>query len=307
MRYLLTYFTLLYSSVFSFCLGQDKTDIYILPASAYLFPKEVSSHYLLADSVSLRENPSSIGRFLGVLRAGAKVMVLEDSDSISTIKGIKSKWYKIKTQEGDTQRVGWVWGGFIASHAFKSKDNLDVKFLIGLDRISKHPKYEYQFEYKFKVKAIQDSILISEKIIDVPASYVRDVKSLGNAGLNNLDDIIAIGVPCASEGCGCPTGIIYLFWNNNEFVQRLDAIGFPDAEFSESTEYIFPSDLEGEKGMIIKRISMVDQKKQKMVKQDDDTVHRIYSIEYYKWNSKELTKASKKGIIKKYTITTPFF
>ena len=163
------FFLLLLSLPFSaYSQHSDKTDIYI-GFEAVNAEAEIHFSYLLADSVSLRECPSSVCRFLGVLRASTKLTILERSDEVEKIKGIKSHWYKIKTNSEDTVKIGWIWGGFIAQAVFKSEEDLDVKFLLGLHQISYKNINEKGFEgaFKYKIKAMKDTTLIDEMFFNI--------------------------------------------------------------------------------------------------------------------------------------------
>jgi len=189
---------------------------------------EYVAKYLLADSVILRKSSDKASTAVAVLRIGEKLEVL-DRAQFETIKGISSHWYKVKTMN----YKGWIWGGFIAKHAFGSEADPSIKFVAGCDWVEKSPEGHDIFKYQIRAFRNQEQ-LAKISINAFGNKHLYDVKSLGSKGR-----------------CGCTTGDIIVFWSGNQFYHVANLLGTADAWASSSTQFIYPTDMEGIPGQVI--------------------------------------------------------
>jgi hypothetical protein len=72
------------------------------------------------DNLILREQPSVNSRRIRTLPVNTRVIILEISNTDSTIGGITNKWYKVLAGN----EIGWVFGGYLS-------DNSNVEKIIG--------------------------------------------------------------------------------------------------------------------------------------------------------------------------------
>lgn len=79
----------------------------------------------IGENVRIRENPSitSEVQILGKLRKFQKIKILDTSKNIDTIDGLKSCWFKIRTEEGIE---GWIFGGF--AKIYFTEDDLELLY-----------------------------------------------------------------------------------------------------------------------------------------------------------------------------------
>lgn len=240
-------------------------------------------HFLIADEVSLRAQPSSTGQFLKALKVGTPLTVLKthENDTL-TIKGIRSSWYKIRTKNNDS---GWVWGGFIAQHVFGSNEYPTVKILLGYDHFV-YEERQHAGGTKFKIwtmyvqlKALRNGEVISEITHPVTDAdkYLR-AEHFGKKGVKGIHDIIKVWEPCVG-GCGCQGGNVYFFWDGNNIQHAVSVFGTADAEYSEGTSVLFPSDIGGDPDfikLIDDRVDYTYEKKGEM--------RRIITTTFHTWN-----------------------
>jgi hypothetical protein len=258
--------------------GQRGADIMFATQDAYVFPEEVPFGYLLADEVSLRSCPSDTCGLQAILRIGSRLSILEQSDTIITLSGIRSYWYKVKTEN----RSGWLWGGFIAQQSFGSHVNPEIKFVSGYEEERMDNKMRRPAKY-YQIRAFKANEQLDKIVVRSFAWDFGEVKHIGNKGLNNVDDIFEIHVPCTG-GCGCSTGEIYVFWNGHKFYHVADVIGMADGEYSEYENFVFPSDMEGIPGIIIKQSGRMM----------ESEMEREVIREFYEWTGAELQMSKKK-------------
>ncbi|MEL6626742.1 MAG: SH3 domain-containing protein [Bacteroidota bacterium] len=256
------------------CLSaQDKLDVRILTADECIDSYDVPKAYMLADEVNVRSCPNTSCTAVAVMRIGQSMKPLERSTEIDTVNGVKSHWYKIESGK----IKGWIFGGFIAQHAFGSQTDPSVKFVFGIEKIveeevRKVPVYQIR---AFRGQTQLDKISVRSFSWSMGAAH-----SLGAQGLD-LHDIISLHVPCVG-GCGCSTGDILVFWNGTRFSDVHQLVGIADAWASEGSSFVFPTDMEGEKDMVIKedRIFLEEAEvggyKRKMVRT------------FYRWNGQKL-------------------
>lgn len=246
----------------------------------YMAPEEAWPYYLLGDEVSLRECPSDTCPLVGVMDIGTRLTLLEMSDSSMTRKGIESRWYRVDVKEGS----GWVWGGYIAQQAFGCQSDPDIKFLSGYEKVVAVDGGFSNGQY-YQIRAIKKGKQVAKIVLRSFAWELGGVMNIGPQGLDNLDDILILTVPC-NGGCGCTTGDIMVFWNNGKFTHVMDLVGSPDAEYSTGEEFIYPTHMEGEKDVVIKKIySYVETP---YGHSRGDSLERHITEEYYKWDGQSL-------------------
>ncbi len=246
--------------------------------------------YLIADSVSLRAQPSTTGKYIKALPVGTQLEILERwrKDTL-VIKGLYSNWYKIKTATD----IGWVWGGFIAQEVIGSNENPKVKFLIGYDHIERktknsgHTKYHY-YPY-IQVRVLKEGKEISQATSKIFKSrgYIA-VNHLGKRGVKNIDDILVFNDPCEG-GCGCSGGNVYFFWDGRKLAKAASVYVTADGEFSSGQTIIFPSNTNGDPNFIKIIDYTIDESFD--YNAPHNTLKRIITTTYHTWNGDKLVES----------------
>lgn len=263
-----------------------------------LFLEEATLNYLLADDVILRSQPDKSSQALDRLQIGSAFHILTKSDSILVINGIESNWYKIEL----TDKEGWIWGGFIASYAFGSESDAAVKFVSGVEKCV-YDKEQEKWSVFYQIRAFRNNQQIDKISLQSPAWDYGFTQNIGRKGLTNVDDILTVNIPC-SGGCGCLTGDTYVFWNNSKFYFIGHVLGTPDAEFSEGAYFIFPSDMKGQPGLIIKEYSGVNQEKTypKNGENNAEVIYRDIKRQTFTWNGNQFLSKGSLKVIKTYSV-----
>lgn len=247
--------------------------------------------YLIADSVSLRAQPSATGKFLKALPVGTKLEVLErkKKDTLR-VNGIYSNWYKVKTATD----IGWVWGGFIAQSVLGSNEDPKVNFLVGYDHVEEIVENEGKIKYTYYIPYIQVRAIKEGKQVGYATSKINklrgyiDVNHLGKRGIKNIHDILTFRDPCEG-GCGCSGGTIYFFWDGKNLAKAAAMYGTADAEFSSGQTIIFPSNTNGD----LNFIKVVDESIDDSFDYNapHKTLKRVITTTYYTWNGKKLIES----------------
>jgi len=274
--------------------GQYEIKINFSTPDQYLFPEEIGFEYILGHDVALRSKPTSESSMKRSLPIATKLKLMAKSDSAEVKKGIKSHWYHVKSGE----LTGWIWGGLIAQTAFKSTKDPDLIFVGGYASSTARKENGSGGVY-YQLRAVKhnnpiDKILIKSFGWDFGGAF-----NLGSQGLTNVDDIITVHVPCHG-GCGCSTGDVIVFWNNNQFYKVAELGGTPDAEYSEGVSFIYPQNMEGVKGQIVKYSSLAGEEN------ESHQLERFIIKEYYIWNGKALVKLKGKKQVKKFKIKNDY-
>jgi len=276
-------FTNVLVSLIPLCLwAQDPAFIHHTPLDQYLFPEEAPAAYLLRGPVPLHTAPDMYGPVLATLQTGERIMVLEVHADTLALNGIRSHWYRIKA--GD--REGWTWGGHIAQDTFGSHTDPAVKFIAGVDHVTQSDTGSIDFSYR--IVAIGKGRELDHIVVRSFAWNFGQVVNHGNLGLKNVDDVITLEVPCTG-GCGCTTGAVVVFWSGGKFHHVADLMGSPDGAYSYSTSFIYPSDMEGVAGMVIRETSTYDDTTPQEVEDGEPgTLTRIVMREALRWNGSAL-------------------
>lgn len=209
----------------------------------HLFQKDEIS-YILFDSINTRETPSLQGKIVTKLPIGTQVTIKGKSTNCLYLNGITIPWYKI---EFGKNQIGYIWGGKLSLAAEKSAKNTKTLFLFGIEKAGINHLF-------YTVKAIQNNKEISSVTINGFTGILKDhrFELLSNKGLENVDDII--NIHGYSEFCGDDSGQHVLFWGKEklQYVELLKS-GF-DAPYFYTESFVYPSEIEGEKGVILKHV-----------------------------------------------------
>lgn len=247
--------------------------------------------YLIADSVSLRAQPSATGKFLKALPVGTKLEVLErNKKDTLKVNGIYSNWYKVKTATD----IGWVWGGFIAQNVLGSNEDATIKFLIGYDHVEEGVRGEGKVKYTYYTPYIQVRVIKGGKEVGYATTKIFKsrgyitVTQLGKRGVKNIHDIIIFDDPCEG-GCGCSGGNVYFFWDGRKIAKAAAIYGTADAEFSSGQTIVFPSNTNGTPNFIKIVDESIDQSFD--YNAPHSTLKRVITTTYYTWNGDKLIES----------------
>ena len=260
--------------------GQTEPQVNFATATPSTTVSKVAYEYLLADHVYLRENPSIKGKAVALLPIGTKMVIEEKSEREDTIDGIKSNWYRVSIGNDS----GWVWGGLIAQKTFGSEATHNVKFAYGFESATVNEAGVV--EQKHQLRAFKNGVQIDKIVFNGHQSKALNMKNIGNKGLFNVEDIIALDIP-AAEG-NENKGKMYIFWNNGKFTNVASLIDHCDTSYSKTESFVFPSDMEGVKSRLVLETFITDFKtiaKNETAKEDKKLI-----ISEYKWNGYKLVK-----------------
>lgn len=257
--------------------------------SQYLFPEEAEPGFLLSDGAPLRQAPSMDSAVVAKASAGGRVHVLEATEDSLALNGVQSHWYRID----HNGRVGWTWGGNLAQCAFGSHADAGVKFFGGIDHVTASDTGSIDFSYR--LVAVKNGLELDRIIVRSFATGFEEIRNNGSLGLNDVDDVITLNVPC-EEGCGCTTGQVVVFWSGGRFHHVADLMGTPDGEYSENVMFIYPSDMEGEANTIVRLTSTYEETAEEGAGEDEEQEQRLTRIlrkEYLRWDGKALVPSGR--------------
>jgi hypothetical protein len=252
--------------------------------------------YLVGDRISLRKDSTVNSGLIKSMDIGTEVWLLSRTEHLDTIKGIASPWFRA-VAGADT---GWVWGGFVAQLTAGSNEYPSVKFLLGFSGLEKITAYGTTYEtMHMQIRVVENNKQLDKMLIPLYADYL-EAQFQGRKGIKGLNDIIIVHQPCIG-GCGCSTGNHYVFWDGQKLRLAYSTLGSADAEYSEGSTIIFPSDMQGETGYI-KVIDDIVGSVTEIVSDNEDVEYvdensimlRSTVTTYYIWNGKELTRDAQK-------------
>ena len=231
-------FLLFAAPVFSQEEGEEPADK--VPYSFY----EGQVVYLLADSIHVRAEPSSSSASVTRLAIGTKLTILSETDVITKLNGIYMPWYYVQF---NGKKKGYVWGGKIARTSFRSYANNSYAFHFGLEKIAEgdYDDVFYQIRVEKDNKEVQRLSFQGFGL----GYKEHSCTNSGNRGITTLDDVIY--VDASAEYCGDGGGSLVFFRSGGKLTMVKQLWDMMDAPMFTSNYFIFPSDMEGEKGKII--------------------------------------------------------
>jgi hypothetical protein len=245
-------------------------------------PKETV--YLLADSVNLREEPRMDAKLVAKLPIGTALTIIRKSDARLMLNGFEMPWYEVKVN-GSKQK-GFVWGGKIAMKSFRSTKNTDIVFHFGLEKEIEGTAW-YQVRVEKNHKELQHIAFEGMGSAAKPHSFTN----FSNRGLTNVDDVIYVDL--FSEACGDAGGSIVFFWANGTLYNVRQLIDYSDVPVFETETFIYPSDMEGKKDVII----LHEEEGEYIFEDEAGTTYAEPEVNYskdslttYRWDGKQLVK-----------------
>ena len=252
---------LIFLVIFKIGFGQDTKYL----SENYEF-KNGEIAYMFGNDVKLREQPNTKSEVLSLLKIGEQIEIVEKSNSEMEFDGIKSPWYKIKTEN----KVGFVLGSLIS---LDKVINGNQTYLISLKKDG--------LKLFIKTRVLENDLEFTENVSQLLTGEFS-IKVTGNKGLENIINIFEIDY--LAESCGVNGGGIYLFYDGKELIKAIDYTQVADADlywFIE--EYIFPNEKDGIKGKIVYKSEIGETKEYETEWTESKATRRVLE-----WNGKEI-------------------
>lgn len=289
-----------------FCSAQNELHVQFIGRANYLLPEEAPPEYTLMGTVVLRDQPSHTSEKVAALYPGTPVYIDSASADTAVENGIRSVWYRVEAEE----HLGWVWGGLLAQGTAGSQADPAVKFLGGLEYVAGWSDTT-TVRYKYRLVAVREGKQLDAITLPSFAWNFGQLSALGNKGLQNVDDVLFLDVPCVG-GCGCTTGSIVVFWSGGHFHHVADLMGSPDGEYSTNRTLVFPSDMEGWPGVIKRVTSDYDESQLNGgeqlgtdgEEQQQEFLRRFVTTEYLRWDGAQLVPTGKAKEERWYLLST---
>lgn len=201
-----------------------------LKDSSFLHYNQSSIRQIVGNSVNFRTAPSIHADVIKVLEFGSKLVLVKDYFKRDTVNNVHGYWAKVIYRK----KTGYVWHTYISLYSFESYKDKSLSFIV---KEGKH-------WHKNEILAIKDNKVIDSYSFD--ALPIREVHSIGNMGMQNISDFISIYF--AAE---VSDGNLIIAWDGSKFHRFIIVGGWGDGGFSEGNRITFPSDRNGESGIII--------------------------------------------------------
>lgn len=191
-----------------------------------------SEQLIIERLVNFRSKPNIDSSVISVLKMGDKVDVLQTHVCYDTVGGHRGTWTQVRLDK-DT---GYVWGSFVSSYQFASYKEEGLTFLI-----------RRSHRYQDQLIALKENKILDTFSFQGISNFLG-AHSYGNMGLNDVNDII--GICYSGESCGVPSGDVLISWSNHQFQSLTRSYGIGDGGLSYEHNVVFPSNYEGQRGII---------------------------------------------------------
>lgn len=195
-----------------------------------------STEQIFANDVKFRKEPDTNSDVIDLLKIGAKIKILEQSELTQEFDGIESNWYKIEFNG----KTGYVLGALISMRNLTTTDNKNLYFQIKSDE---NGRITVKIRHKLNETEYKENtfFLIGNEF---------SVDLLNNKGLQNVKNIVAINY--LSEACGVEGGVSYIFWDGSNLKHIADLSSISDAGiYYYQEKFIFPNQPEGVNGKLV--------------------------------------------------------
>jgi hypothetical protein len=145
-------------------------------------------------------------------------------------------WYKVKYAKG---KQGYIWGGKLAQTSFRSNGDNAYAFHFGVDKVAGGKTF-------FQIRVEKDGKEVQRIAFPGFGHEWINFTNKGNRGIPDIDDVICV------EEIGGGNAIVF-FWSEGRLTLVRELYYTTEDSVFSSNYFIFPSDMEGEKGRIILR------------------------------------------------------
>lgn len=210
------------------------------------------SKFLLYDKVNLRKDASTESELVVTLPIASNLKIVSKHDSTLTINGYEHYWFEVVVldeNKNETGVKGYLWGGFFAEKVFESKNDPEVKFLCGINKV-KDTEWGDQQPY-IQIRAVIGQKEMSRLDFEAVGSMTtyRSTKILGNKGLRNVSEILHFNF--SDDMCAGAFGDVYVFWDKAILHHAKTLRSGADAPVYSDEIFYFPDDEKGEDGLVI--------------------------------------------------------
>jgi len=238
--------------------------------------------YLLGDSVNVRKEASMDSKSVTKLPIGTRLKIIEKSDTQLTLNGFTMSWYLVEIKP---RHQGYIWGGKFAMNSFRSTKNTDYIFHFGLEKV-----VDGTAVYQIRVE--KDHKEIQHLSFEGFGGFMKEhrITNYSNRGLSNVDDVLCIDAN--GEFCGDQGGTLVFFWSGNKLHEIKRLSDFSDVPVFATETFIFPSDMEGKKDVILFHEEIGE-----YIFPEDESSSASPTIDYeknettvFRWDGKQLVK-----------------
>jgi hypothetical protein len=245
--------------------------------------------YTLASDVNVRQSPGTQSPVVTKLPIATPVRVEEVATDSLTLKGIRMPWLRVSFTEGNTQKQGYVWGGFMATAFIQVPDeeayaNRGVVFLAGPLSYD-----EKKHQMMLQVRAAKGGKeLAKADFATVGDVYYSPEFTLETSVFRNVQAVLSLNY--SYPACGYASGNNLLFWRKNGSLSKvLETSSAADGGvFYQSETFLLPYD----KGGIAEHILVTEDtaEMKETPSGDYEIASQKVKVTLHKWNGSQLVK-----------------
>jgi uncharacterized protein YgiM (DUF1202 family) len=251
--------------------------------SSFVDYKRFQNSIILGNSVNLRSVASIDSKVIKVLNFGDKVRHIGTDNQIirDTINAEVGYWLKV-VSEKDT---AFVWAKYLSVYSFNSYKQNGLRFVISYIR----------WDLKSKIFAIKGNKVIDSYPFNTLSTFIG-AHPMGNMGMENISEFI--GICFGAESCGQTGGDIIIAWDGKKFHKFANEEGVGDGSLSDGFSIDFPSEINGEIGIIkigTYESEAIDTYSEKG-ENNYEYINRKFLIRKYEYYNDSLTEVNSKTI-----------
>jgi hypothetical protein len=254
------------------------------------FESENVERYVFGDTVFVRQGTGTSFKVLDTLFAGNDITIISIDTTQHLLKGFTAPWVKIKYKKDTVSKEGFIWAGLLSYTALRRGD---VKFVFGVDRCisktvtSNNEKYP-EYSFVIKLKAMKFGSVLHQQKFTINGSESMAYTEGKVSGGNGLDGVqYLINLLFSGEACGIPAYTYTYAWDGKQLNELPLRTHISDAGvFYHEETFVFPADKGGQKGMLIKKIT-IGEATDKTDKNGENIMKETSSTMLYKWDGKK--------------------
>jgi Bacterial SH3 domain len=240
--------------------------------------------FTLVSDANVREKPATSGTVVAKLNIGTPLKIEQATTDSLTIKGVRMPWYQVSFMADNKKKMGYLWGGFIASVFINNVYGDNELYLGGL---SSFDEKNFKLVAQLRIAKNGQQLAALEFPTCGDVSYYPILELNGDCGFTNVKQ--AISYQSNFGACDYPNGEYLLFWTKNNQLQNVLATTSASGAgtgYSGET-YVLPS----HRGGINNHILYTEDSAEMEEKGESFVIrNQKYKVALWKWNGSKLVK-----------------
>lgn len=248
----------------------------------YSFSQSISEYqgeirYVFVDVARVRVKPQIDSKIQDALPVGHKIIIVEKTDESYKLNGFNDYWYKVKYEQNDQLKQGYIWGGLLSQKSENYNNNL---LILGIFSFKENEGFISGIKLISKEKVVSNVSFVINYFAKPSEIPNLEMNLFDNLGYKSIQNVIKVSL--SSEILSMSSyennNINIIIINNDQLsLMAVENFSGEGGLGSSYERYIFPKEKGGVENFIIYRniITKFSEEKNKDITIKNETIRYV--------------------------------